>query len=336
MSSKGIKRHMQGQSEVMTVTEHQKAMENFKAFYYQINAKPDCKSIVYTKDIRIDMNDLIDLSRGVVDKFRNHYNNNGYKININLSFSNRKNLEFTTWESFMDYRWPATKLNSITIEWEYLLELPEYEYPQVHRLIVKISDGIRPEEMLNLLISGRLEEIDDLEKSVYPLAARVDFVNNTISDELLQIVVNWADGVKVVNENRKFLFGLRKVRRQIAYLLNYITTFVILICGVVYINAKLNNNIKIIELNSSDICNFINIIFIFAFIVFVVYKISQLISNYIFKTLDDFGDNHVFDITKNDKKEIKRIEVEEKKQKKACHTKLHFFDFNKYCLWGYC
>ena len=176
--------------------------------------------------------------------------------------------------------------------------------------------------MLNLLISGRLEEIDDLEKSVYPLAARVDFVNNTISDELLQIVVNWADGVKVVNENRKFLFGLRKVRRQIAYLLNYITTFVILICGVVYINAKLNNNIKIIELNSSDICNFINIIFIFAFIVFVVYKISQLISNYIFKTLDDFGDNHVFDITKNDKKEIKRIEVEEKNKKK--HVILNF------------
>lgn len=323
MDSAGVKRHMQGQSDIMAVTDHQKAIENFKAFYYQINAKPDCKSIVYTKDIRVDMEDLSDLSNRVIDKFRNHYEDAGYKINVNLSFSNRKSAEFSTWESFMNYCWPTTELNSITIEWEYFLKLPEYEYPQLHRLIVKISDGIRPEEMLNLLISGRLEEIDDLEKSVYPLAARVDFVNNVISDELLQIVRNWADGVKVVNKNRNFLFGLRKVRRQIAYLLNYITTFTVLICGMVYMNAKLNNNnIKIIELNSSDICNFINTIFIFAIVVFVVYKVSQLISNYIFKTLDDFGSNHVFNITKNDKKVIERIEIREENKKR--HVILNF------------
>lgn len=318
-----IKRKMQENSEVMTISEHQKTMENFKAFYYQINAKPDCKSIIYSKNIRIDKEDITELSTRIINKFQNHYDEEGYKINIHLSFYNRKIVEFAIWESFAEYIWPTTKLNSITLEWEYFLKLPGYEYPQLHRLIVKISDGIRPEEMLNLLISGRLEEIDELEKSVYPLAARVDFVNNVISDELLQIVRDWADGVKVVNKNRKFLFRLRRVRRQVAYLLNYITTFVSLICGMIYFNAILfDNATKITDLSANDIRSVINILFAFFVIVFAVYKISQLMSNYIFKSLEDFGENHVFKITKDDKKEIETIENDEERRKK--HIILNF------------
>lgn len=310
-------------SELMTISEHQQAMENFKAFYYQMNAKPDCKSIIYNKNIRIDRDDLIDLSTKIVNKFKNHYDDEGYKINIHLSFSDRKTVDFATWESFSDFVWPNTKLGSIVIEWEYLLRLPGYKYPQLHRLIVKISDGIRPEEMLNLLIAGRLEEIDELEKGIYPLAARVDFVNNVISDELLQIVREWADGVRLIDKNRKFLFKLRMVRRQIAYLLNYLTTFVVLTCGLVYTNISLSNStFKIIELSSVDIQKIINSLFVFMVFVFVVYKISQLISNYIYKTLEDFGDNHVFKITKDDKKEIEKIQFDDEKKKK--HIFLNF------------
>ncbi|MFR7589811.1 MAG: hypothetical protein ACLUVC_00060 [Longibaculum sp.] len=312
----GIQRKVNS-SNVMTISEHQQAMENFKAFYFQMNAKPDCKSIVYNSNIRIDKSDLIDLSKRVVDKFKNHYNDEGYKINIHLTFSNKKTVEFTTWESFIEYVWPNTKLGSITIEWEYMLELPGYKYPQLHRLIVKISDGIRPEEMLNLLISGRLENIDEIENGIYPLAARVDFVNNVISDELLQIVRDWANGVRLVSKNRKFLFRLRKVRRQVAYFLNYLTTFVAMFCGLIYINISLSNNpFKIIELSSIDIKKYINSIFVFVLFVFVVYKVSQLISNYIYKSLEDFGENHVFEITKNDKKEIKQIELDDEKKSK--------------------
>ncbi|WP_300630771.1 hypothetical protein [uncultured Thomasclavelia sp.] len=318
-----IKRQMREKSGIMTISEHEQAMENFKAFYYQINAKPDCKSIIYSKNIRIDKEDIIELSNRIVDKFQNHYDEEGYKINVHLSFYNRKIVEFSTWESFVEYVWPTTKLNSITLEWEYFLKLPGYQYPQLHRLIVKISDGIRPEEMLNLLISGRLEEIDELEKSVYPLAARVDFVNNVISDELLQIVREWADGVRLVNKNRKFLFKLRAVRRQVAYFLNYITTFVSLICGMIYFNTILfNSTAKINELSTNDIRNVINILFVFFVIVFAIYKISELISNYIFKSLEDFGENHVFNITKDDKKVIESIENDEEKRKK--HIILNF------------
>ena len=49
---------------------------------------------------------------------------------------------------------------------------------------------------------------------------------------------------------------------------------------------------------------------------FLIYKLTQLISNYIFKTLGDVGENHVFEITKADKKEIERIQDDEIKNKK--------------------
>ena len=313
------------ESSVMEVSEQEKAIANFKAFYHQINAKPDCKSIVYTKNIRIDKVDITDLSQKIIDKFHNHYENAGYKINVHITFADRKTVEFTTWESFDSFVWPNTELNSITIQWEYFLKLPEYELPQLHRLIVKISDGIRPEEMLNLLISGRLEEIDELEKGVYPLAARVDFVNNVISDELLQIVKNWAEGVKIVDKERRFLLNMRKIRRQIAYFLNYFTTFMALLCGLVYINISLiNSPFKITELDSVHIQKTINLLFIFMIIVFVMYKVSQIASNYIFKTLEDLGENHVFQITKNDKKRIEKIQIDEENKKKHIIANLIF------------
>ena len=210
---------------VMDITEQQKAYENFKAFYYMINANTDCKSIVYSKSIRVDKEDLNDLCTKVVDKFQNNYTDDGYKINVHLSFSDNKTVNFVTWDAFLQYQFPVAKLSSIVIEWEYMLKMPNYRLPQLHKLIVKISDGIRPEEMLNLLISGRLEDMDEFEQGVYPVAARVDFVNNVISDELLQIVNNWAEGVRLNDKNRNFLFKLKVVRRQIAYFLNYFALF---------------------------------------------------------------------------------------------------------------
>lgn len=210
---------------VMNITEQQKAYENFKAFYYMLNASTDCKSIVYNKNIRVDKEDLIDLCTKVVDKFQNNYLEDGYKINVHLTFNDHKIVDFIAWDTFVNYKFPNTKLSNIVIEWEYMLKLPNYRLPQLHKLIVKISDGISPEEMLNLLIAGRLEDIDEFEQGVFPLAARVDFVNNVISDELLQIVKDWAEGVRLNDKNRRFLFKLKRFRRQIAYFLNYFTTF---------------------------------------------------------------------------------------------------------------
>lgn len=62
-------------SSIMNISEHQQAMENFKAFYYLVNAKPDCKSIVYGKNIKVDKENLVDLSEKIVNKFKNHYKN---------------------------------------------------------------------------------------------------------------------------------------------------------------------------------------------------------------------------------------------------------------------
>ncbi|MEZ3506842.1 MAG: hypothetical protein K1W10_07870, partial [Lachnospiraceae bacterium] len=55
----------------------------------------------------------------------------------------------------------------------------------------KISNGLRPEEMLNLIFSGKIEDFEEIETNTFPVAARVDFIEPILGDELLNIVSEW-------------------------------------------------------------------------------------------------------------------------------------------------
>ena len=83
--------------------------------------------------------------------------------------------------------------------------------------------------MLNLVFSGKLEEVDKIDQEICPIVARVDFINSMLGDELLRIVELWKDGLRLPeNEQSKLLKVAKKYSRVIAYAINYITTFVAL------------------------------------------------------------------------------------------------------------
>lgn len=88
-------------------------------------------------------------------------------------------------------------------------------------------------------------------------------------------------------------------------------------CGIRYINGYLkDHSFKLVELTSNHLIYLLDFLFKFCILIFFVYKLSQLISNFIFKTLEDVGENHVFEITKGDKKEIDRIKKNEDRKKR--------------------
>lgn len=53
--------------------------------------------------------------------------------------------------------------------------------------------------MLNLIFSGKVEDFEEIETNVFPVAARVDFIEPILGDELLNIVSEWIRGLR---ENR--------------------------------------------------------------------------------------------------------------------------------------
>lgn len=323
-------------SELMQIEPDEQFLKNYQALYYAMNAKPDCKSKLFPKDVVVSLQDLINLNEKITDKFKAHYDDAGFRINVNVCYKNRETLEFDSWTTFEKYSWNTEKIiDSMLIVWEYNAKLPNFKLPQKHTLTVRIADELRPEEMLNLVISGKLEEVDKIQQEICPIVARVDYINSTLGDELLGIVDSWQKGLMSPNICDDGVFKtLRKASRTIAYGINYISTAIAIWCTVKFLGMQLASfGVELVgEIQIEEVTQLVYTCAIGAFICVGVYKIFQIIANIVFSALRSSEDNHTFTITNGDKVEYQKIEkgIKSKKRKVIVNLVLTFI-FNVIC-----
>lgn len=305
-------------SSLLDVSENEKFITNFKAVYQAMTAKHDCKSKIFTRKVKIKIEDILELNDRVTEKLRN-YNIAGFSTSASVSFLGKQSIEFSTWHEFANHSWnESNAISSITVIWEFNIILPQYGVPQKHVLVVKMADGLKPEEMLNIVFTGKLENIEDIEKQMYPVVARVDFINYVLGDELLHIVDEWNNGLETQEED-KYIFShiLVEHRRKLAYVLNYLTNIITLVCGIhVIIYFLTSSGAKSLsDLAIDDLCRVIwisgGIILVYLF----VNKISQWLANMFFQTLGEEKANHIFLINRGDSNVQTKINGEIKKSK---------------------
>ncbi len=202
----------------LAVSDERKDLAIFKSIYYQMNAKPDSMSKAYSKKIVINKDDIIDLNRRINEKIRLNYQNDGYIATVTVSLKDRHVLTFKCWEEFLQHEWTETScIIGISLQWNFNIRIPDCEKPQNHNLVVKLTNGLRPEEMLNFIFSGNIEDFDEIELNAFPVVARVDFIQTLLGEELINIVGNWVNGL---NRNDDFknpiLMLMKKFRQKIA------------------------------------------------------------------------------------------------------------------------
>lgn len=306
-------------TQLLTISSDEQFLKNFKAVYTAMTAKPDCRSKAYPTNVIIGLDDIYDLNERICEKFKVQYENIGFSVNVNVTIEGRQKLEFPTWLSFQEHKWAESEIiTGIVLTWEFNIKLPKISVPQRHTLTVKLSNGIRPEEMIGLILSGKLEKMQEVEQGVCPVVARVDFVDPGIGNEVLEIVSVWVKGLRRCDfEKGKITLFLQRNKRKLAYVLNYSTTLVALVCALVIVNRfLLSLSISTLgEFQVSQLCQLINLIFRCGVFCFLVNKVSELFCNAIFKILTEYGDEHTFDITKGDKKQQEKFRNNEKKDR---------------------
>lgn len=294
---------MNKDNSLLEVNEYDKFITNYKSIYQAMTAKNDCKSRIFPKNIKIRLEDIYELNERISDKLVN-YNIVGFSISVTASFRGRQSIEFSSWNEFENHRWnESNALIALTIIWEFNVLLPKYEVPQKHLLVVKLSDGLRPEEMINIVFAGKLENIDEIQKQICPVVARVDFINYILGDELLNIVEDWVNGLPVqYGEKNKFVNVVKRHRRKLAFCINYITDIIYLICAIRLLNYRIQtfNVAKLGELYVSDIKEIIWVVGIFVIVFIFINKIAEWLANMLYRTLGDEPDMHVFEINKGD------------------------------------
>ena len=320
----------------LEVGQEEKNLTLFRSMYYQMNAKPDSMSKVFSQKVVITREDIIDLNDRVNRKIRMHYQDDGYIATITVSLNNREVINFECWNEFLVYEWVESNcINSIILKWNFNIRMPQYEYPQNHVLMVKLSNGLRPEEMLNLIFSGKVEDFDEIETNTFPVAARVDFIEPILGDELLNIVSEWIRGLRE-NKDKKnpFIILLRKYRKRVAQYFNYFASGMITFLGMAIVNYLVYKFEveKIADLSSGQFLTLFNAIVVMGFIIFASLKIFSNLARRIYDALTQYGQGFAFSITKGDLKRQEEIKAYDEKSAKNIIVKFIFsLIFNVVC-----
>ena len=145
--------------------------------------------------------------------------------------------------------------------------------------------------------------MDDFEINAANIVARVDFVNQTLGDELINIVDKWVKGLDYRNmKQNNFVLVLRKYRKWVAYFINYVPVCMICLVGILYIDKLykflIGQNDNLIYFKFSAI-----IIILF----FLVYIIFGHLARSVFSKLEEYKTPFVFDITKGDRANMENI-----------------------------
>lgn len=304
------------ENELLTVDEANKFITNYKSVYQAMTAKQDCKTKIFSRNVKVTKGDIIDLNNRVTSKLCN-YENAGFTINVHVTFDRKQSLDFSSWNEFENHDFQeAAAINSIIVIWEFCAVLPQYKIPQKHVLVVKIADALKPQEMLNIVFTGKLENLEDIEKQVYPVVARVDYINFVLGDELIKIVEEWTEGLELQDSEVSQLYKIaRKHRRKISFVITYLSLIIILFCGIKIFNQTWQSfGVQLLsEVSIANVCELSWVLGGTVVSVIVFYKFAEWMANTYYRTMDANYDEHVFYINNGDANFHKNIARERKR-----------------------
>lgn len=294
-------------SNTLTIDESTKTINNFRNTFFRMNAKPDSITRTYSKPIKVNLEVINDLNDKIREKLRMHCQEESCMTRITINFSNHRSCDFNNWIQFNQTTFSTSNsIESITMKWNFLVDMPQYDSPQPHCLVVKISSGLKIADFFSLMASGKIEDADDINILNNTVVARIEFINTLLGEEVLNVVSDWVDNCARNNykSNRLLLF-LKKYRNIAATLVENVTNifgislvFLLLYRFVSYYANKANSTTEIFS-------KFILVVGASYIFVYLCKRISRIIAKKTYENLQVYGEGFIFEITSGDKQQIK-------------------------------
>lgn len=296
-------------------TENEIALNELKRDFLRENLQPDHSTKVYQEDITINIDDIINLNELILEQLKK-YSHAGFLVQVYVKFENKKQILFSSWIDFEKHRWLETSpISRIVITWKFNALFPGYEHPQKHTLTVKLSDSMRADELFKMMFSGEVDDLDDIETNFFPVYAKVNFINRSLGDELLDTVGKWVGGLGECDvKKNKYVMKLKKYKRAISYLIDVGTFFVLLYAILSYFFLKLDG-LDIINVGAITLEQMKNIFFNLFLVICLSYlshRISFYLGRSLFAMLGNYGASYIFSITKGDEKKLNKLKKESK------------------------
>lgn len=271
-------------------------VETFKSVYYWLNAKPDTHIKIFRESKLITLNDIISLNTKVQKKLENH-NIVTNMTTIVISLDKGEIKSFNSWEVFKNYSWEIPEeTESISINWDISVQLPNFRLPQKHTLKVRIGTSLRPNEIFQLITNSDSEL--ELQENLAFLICKVDFINVILSNELTYIVEEWYSCLAKLDAKSKLQTLFEKHKSTLARIGNYLMSVISILLYYIIFKFQLKN----IEYTS------IKELYADATFWFVLFFIILLIGNFfghsfnqlVLSKINSYEESHYFLLTKGD------------------------------------
>ena len=188
-----------------------------------------------------------------------------------------------------------------------------YGVPQRHTVSVRIASTPKPSDVFKLLLNGGFDDVDDISIQSATTICKVDFVNNTLAEELVNVISNWNNlcesAIKKKGVVKRFLFRHKNIIADIG---KFSAMYTIVIIASVIIKVLLAS--KRATINSEFLC----------FLIVMIIPIASLLTTIgksfgqsIYDKCMELLEIHIFVLSKGDKKEIERAEEKGKCSKEA-------------------
>ena len=128
-------------------------------------------------------------------------------------------LSFKSWNEFESCNFDSENsvTKSIYVQWDFFVSFPGYQIPQRHTVNVRIASTPNPSDLFKALLGGGFDDEDDIEFQSCTMICKVDFVNNTLAEEILHVAEKWNEQIETAySKNGNFRIFLFKHRNGLA------------------------------------------------------------------------------------------------------------------------
>lgn len=284
-------------------------LDEFKALVYQLNAKPDTEIRLLPGKKNLELADIRSINERITDKLRNHDLITDI-ASINFVLSNRKIKDYSTWTEFERENWDTVneKVRTVTIKWDFTVKLPQYKLPQRHSLKIRIGTEIPPKDIFQLILTS--DDITELMEARTPSICKVDFVNDILAAELMNIVVNWYEGLSDLPESNSITSFLSKKGKFLSEIIRYYSPIVLLFIFYQYYDYF----IPLLGIQEQASLKSLGMLLILLLGIFITGSfLGSEFERFIDKRIDKFEEHPRFSITRGDRKAAEEFERTNKK-----------------------
>lgn len=282
-------------------------IQNASALLALLHGKSDSISKFFYKEVRVDSAHLCSLNSSMIDKLSLH-NVSAISTTVDIVFENKNVLTFKSWSEFEQYDFAKiiSPTKSIFIQWDFFLQLAHYKYPQRHTVSIRITSSMNPSDMLKIMLSGALDDSHDIEIQCCTMLCRVDFINNTLAEELITVAEKWNELCEsAYSEKGSVAPFIVKHAQIIADISAFF--FCLSVCVSLSTVIKLLIQYDLIDV-SLDLVLCTSVAFIPLGL--AVRSIGKKFGYFIYKKAQSMIKIHIFDISEGDKKKKAKIAKE--------------------------